>query len=141
MSEVDGQTKLGGDLAEFGKTRRERIKSALYLKLKKRKTFFLEKNLKFSKKFSFRKMSYKTEKCRRAPFLIYKQLQNNKKIKGGAFGDIINFRTKSRTVPKKIERGDSLVPSGFVGYLERVKSKRGTLCTKFALAHWPDLAP
>ena len=28
----------------------ERLKSALYLRLKKRKTFFLEKNLKFSKK-------------------------------------------------------------------------------------------
>ena len=48
---------------------------------------------------------------------------------------------KNRTVPKKIKRGDSLVPSGFVGYLEKVKNERGTLCTKFALAPWPELAP
>ena len=26
---------------------------------------------------------------------------------------------------KKFERGDSLVPSGFVGYLEKVKNERG----------------
>ena len=45
---------------------------------------------------------------------------------------------KSRTVPKKIERGNSLVPSGFVGYLEKVKNERGP----FALSlPWPDLAP
>ena len=31
-------------------TRRERLKSALYLRLKKRETFFLEKNLKFLRK-------------------------------------------------------------------------------------------
>ena len=53
-----------------------------------------------------------------------------------------NFRKQSRTVPKKkFERGDSLVPSGFVGYLEKVKNERGTLCTKFALAPLPDWAP
>ena len=46
-------------------TRRERLKSALYLRLKKRKTFFLEKNLKFSKKKFFRKMSHSAEKCKR----------------------------------------------------------------------------
>ena len=40
---------------------------------------------------------------------------------------------KSRTVPKN-RKGDSLVPSGFVGYLEKVKMKGETLCTKFALA-------
>ena len=46
-------------------TRRERLKSALYLRLKKRKTFFLEKNLKFSKNFFFRKMSHSAEKIKR----------------------------------------------------------------------------
>ena len=35
------------------------------------------------------------------------------------------FSRKSRTVPKKIEKGDSLAPSGFVGYLEKVKNERG----------------
>ena len=30
-------------------------------------------------------------------------------------------------MPKKIERGDPLVSSGFVGYVKKVKMKRGTL--------------
>ena len=50
-------------------TRRERLKSALYLRLKKRKTFFLEKNLKFSKIFLF---------CRTVP----------KNVKRGTFFDL-----------------------------------------------------
>ena len=29
------------------------------------------------------------------------------------------FRKKSHSAEKKIERGDSVVPSGFVGYLEK----------------------
>ena len=37
-------------------------------------------------------------------------------------------------MPKKIKRGDPLVSAGFVGHIEKVKSERGTLCTKFALA-------
>ena len=37
-------------------------------------------------------------------------------------------------MPKKIERGDPLVSSGFVGYVKKVKNERGTFCTKFALA-------
>ena len=41
---------------------------------------------------------------------------------------------KSRSAEKKSKGGGgSLVPSGFVGYLES-KNERGTLCTKFALA-------
>ena len=60
-------------------------------------------------------------------------------MKGGTLYRQKKFRKKRRTVPKKIETGDSLVPSGFVGYLEKVKNERGTLCTK--VAPWPDLAP
>ena len=52
------------------KTRRERLKSALYLRLKKRKLFFLEKNLKFSKKNFFRKMSHSAEKCKRGTLFV-----------------------------------------------------------------------
>ena len=52
------------------KTRRERLKSALYLRLKRRKTF-LEKNLKFSKKNS-------SGKCRTVP----------KNVKGGTLFDL-----------------------------------------------------
>ena len=50
------------------------------------------------------------------------------------------FEKKSHSAEKN-EKGDSLVPSGFVGYFEKVKNERGTLCTKFAFAPWPDLAP
>ena len=50
-------------------------------------------------------------------------LQNNKKL----FGDIKKFSKKSRTVPKKIKRGDPLASAGFVGYVKKVKKERGTL--------------
>ena len=58
-------------------------------------------------------------------------------MKGGPFEDKKIFEKKSHSAEKKrkkIERGDSLVPSGFVGYLEKVKMKGRTLCTKFAMA-------
>ena len=41
---------------------------------------------------------------------------------------------KSRTMPKKIQRGDRLVSSGSVGYLKKVKYERGTLWNNFTLA-------
>ena len=59
--------------------------------------------------------------------LTYILLQNIKKLERGT-----KKFEKSRTVPKKIERGDPLVSSGFVK--KRLKMKGGTLCTKFALA-------
>ena len=53
-------------------TRRGRLKSALYLRLKKRKTFFLEKKLEiFENKISF-------GKCRTVP----------KNVKGGTLFDL-----------------------------------------------------
>ena len=61
-------------------------------------------------------------------------LQNIKKLEGGPFGDIKKFSKKSHSTEKKIERGDPLVSSGFVGYVKKVKNERGTLWTKFALA-------
>ena len=36
-------------------------------------------------------------------------------------------------MPKKIERGDPLVSSGFVGYVKKVKNERGTLLHYFPL--------
>ena len=36
-------------------------------------------------------------------------------------------------MPNKIERGDPLESSGFVGYVKKVKNERGALCSKFAL--------
>ena len=64
-------------------------------------------------------------------------MQNIKKLEGGPFGDIKKF-SKSRTVPKKIQRGeDPLGTSGFVGFLEKVKMKGGP----FGLSlPWRDLA-
>ena len=36
---------------------------------------------------------------------------------------------KSRTVPKNIQSGDPVVPSGFVSYVKNWVHERGTLCT------------
>ena len=44
---------------------------------------------------------------------------------GGLFGDIKKFSKKSRTVPKKIKRGDPLASAGFVGYVKKVKKMKG----------------
>ena len=49
----------------------------------------------------------------------------SKNPKGGLFSKIKNFRKKIRTEPKKIERGDPLESSGFVGYVKKVKNERG----------------
>ena len=38
--------------------------------------------------------------------------------------EFFSFR-KCRTMPKKVERGDSLVSSGFVSYVKKVKNERG----------------
>ena len=45
------------------------------------------------------------------------------------------FEKKSHSAEKnqKSKGGSLLVPSGFVGYLEKVKNERGNLWTKFAL--------
>ena len=53
--------------------------------------------------------------------------------RGDSFETLKIFEKKIRTVRKKIERGDPLESSGFVGYVKKVKNERGTLCSKFAL--------
>ena len=67
-------------------TRRERLESALYLRLKKRKRlFFLKKNLKFLI-FFFQKMSHSAENVKGGTFwalLTYILLQNIKKNSKG----------------------------------------------------------
>ena len=91
-------------------TRRERLKSALYLRLKKRKTVFLEKNLKFSKK----KLSF--GKCRTVPknvkaFLIYKHAfcskitKNSNTQTGDPLGTLRKFRKKVAQCRKKLKGG------------------------------------
>ena len=54
----------------YRETRRERLKSALYLRLKKRKTFFLEKTRNF-RKFSFGKCRTVPKNVKGGPFEIY----------------------------------------------------------------------
>ena len=51
--------------------------------------------------------------------------QNSKKLKGGPFRDKKKFRKKSRTVPKKTQRGDPIVSSGFVSYDKNGVTERG----------------
>ena len=61
-------------------------------------------------------------------------LQNIKKIRrGDSFETLKIFEKKFAQCRKKIEKGDPLVSSGFVGYVKKVKNERGTLCSKFAL--------
>ena len=60
--------------------------------------------------------------------MIYKHAfccKITKNSKGGPFGDIKIFSKKSRTVPKKIKRGDPLASAGFLGYVKKVKNERG----------------
>ena len=45
--------------------------------------------------------------------------------RGDSFETLKYFRKKFRTERKKIERGDPLVSSGFVGYVKKVKNERG----------------
>ena len=57
--------------------------------------------------------------------LTYILLQNIKNLKGDPLGTLKNFRKKSLTVLKKIQRGDPLGTSDFVGFLEKVKKWKG----------------
>ena len=78
--------------------------------------------------FFSQKKSHSAEKCKRGTLLnllTYIPLQKIKKLEGGPFGDIRKFLKKSRRVPKKIQMGDPLGTSGFVGFLEKVKNERG----------------
>ena len=68
------------------KTRRERRKSAPYLRLKKRKKNFGKKTCNFRKKNFSQKKSHSAKKCKRRTLwdvLTYIQLQNMKKLEGG----------------------------------------------------------
>ena len=73
-------------------------------------------------------MSHSAEKCKRGDPLgfinIYSVAKYQKTRKGDSFETLKIFE-KSRTVPKKIEREDPLVSSGFVGYVKKVKNERG----------------
>ena len=72
---------IGG--GKLGRTRRERLKSALYLRLKKRKTFFWKKEI--FEMFSFKKYRIvpKNVKGGLLNLLTYILLQNFKKTRRG----------------------------------------------------------
>ena len=73
-------------------------------------------------------MSDSAEKCKRGDplgFINIHSVAKYRKIRRGNLSRDLKIFGKSRTVPKKIERGDLLVSSGFVGYLKKV-NKTGT---------------
>ena len=102
-------------------TRRECLKSAIYLRLKKHITFFGKKLEIFD--FFFQKMSHSAEKCKRGDplgFINIYSVAKYQKLERGPFGDIKNFIKKSHSAEKN-PQGDPLGTSGFVGFLEKLK--------------------
>ena len=89
-------------------TRRERLKSAPYIRLKKRKTLFLEKKLKFLKNFFFQK-SHSAEKCKRGDpsgFINKHSVAKYQKTqRGDPLGTLKNFRKKVAQCRKKSKGG------------------------------------
>ena len=84
-------------------TRRERLKSALYLRIKKRERLFFEKKLEIFEVFFFQKMSHSAEKCKRGAlgFInINSAAKYQKTRKGGSFQTLKNFRKKSLNAEK-----------------------------------------
>ena len=86
-SAVDASLDRVENWPKSNRTRRQRHKSALYLRLKKRKV------LKFVKSGTPRE------------FLKSSLLQNITTIEGGPFGDKRKLRKNSRTMPKQRQRG------------------------------------
>ena len=74
-------------------------------------------------------MSHSAEKCTRGDPLgfinIYSVAKYHKTRKRDSFETLKNFRKEVAQCRKKIERGDPLVSSGFVGYVKIVKNERG----------------
>ena len=87
-------------------TRRERLKSALYLRLKIRKRLFFEKKT-WNFWIFFQKMSHSAKKCKRGDPLgfikIYSVANYQKTQKGDSFETLKNFRYKVSQCWKKIE--------------------------------------
>ena len=61
----------------------------------------------------------------------------SKNSKEDPFDTLKNFR-KSRTVPKKIKRGDPLISSGFVGYVKKVKNEKWDSHYVYLGRTWPE---
>ena len=90
--------------SHFARTRRDRLKSTLYLRLKKRKIFFLEKN-EFSKFFLSENVAVQ-KNVKGGPFLSYKHAfcsKITKNSKGDPLGTIKKFRKKVAQCRKKLD--------------------------------------
>ena len=77
-------------------------------KAQKALNIFFGKNLEILETFFFGKCGTVPKNVKGGPFLIYKHAvcsKITKNSKGGPFGDIKKISKKSRTVPKKMERG------------------------------------
>ena len=75
------------------KTRRERLKSALYLRLKKRR-LFLKRKLKIFELFSFRKCRMVPKNVKGGPFGLYYHVfccKTSKNSKGDSFDTLKKF--------------------------------------------------
>ena len=78
-------------------------------------------------------LSHSDEKCRRGAlgfFNIPSVAKYQKTRTGDSFETLKNFRRKFAQFRKKIERGDPLVSSGFVGYVKKIKNERGSFGDK-----------
>ena len=87
---------------------------------------FFEKIFKKNEKWEFWNTVPKTRKG--GPFGLFEPsvcCKISKNLKGGPFGDKKIFDKKSRTVPKKIQRGDPVVPSVFASYVKNWVHERG----------------
>ena len=103
------RSKIHNYVSPKGITRRERLKSALYLRLKKRKRLFFEKKLEFFEFLFFQKMSHSAKKCKRGDPLgfinIYSVAKYQKTRKGDSFDTLKNFEKKSHNAEKKLKGG------------------------------------
>ena len=107
----------------YSVTRRERLKSAPYLRLKNRKTFFLEKLVIFEKKFSFKKSRIVPKNVNGGTLLdlnIHAVAQYQKTRRGDPF-ETLKIFSKKVAQCRKNPKGGPLGTSGFVGFLEKVK--------------------
>ena len=97
------------------RTRRERLKSALYLS---KNVALCQKNVKGGTLLDL---------------LTYILLQNFKQLEGGPFEDIKKFSKKNAQC-RKNPKGDPLGTPNYVGFLAKIKNERRTIWTVFALA-------
>ena len=87
---------------------------------------FFEKKFFFEKKLLKRRIVPKNGKGDPLGFInILSVAKYQKTRRGDSFETLKIFEKKIRTVPKKIERGDPLESSGFVGYVKKGKKRKG----------------